>query len=117
MTTAPDLDTLALRPPVRAALREAKAGLERLYGDRLVRVVLFGSQARGDAHDESDVDVLVVLRGDYSVYEEIKRTSSIVMGASLRHQVALSFVHFSAAEYDSLYHPLMMNIRQEGIEL
>ena len=37
--------------------------LEAHYGDRLVRAVLFGSYARGEATEESDVDVLVVLGG------------------------------------------------------
>lgn len=37
--------------------------LDRHFGDRLVSVVLFGSWARGTAKRESDVDVLVVVRG------------------------------------------------------
>jgi uncharacterized protein len=32
-------------------------------GDRFVRVVLFGSRARGDSDEHSDVDLLVVTRG------------------------------------------------------
>lgn len=37
--------------------------LQRDFGDRLVSVVLFGSHARGKARPESDIDVLVVIRG------------------------------------------------------
>jgi uncharacterized protein len=33
------------------------------FGARLHEVVLFGSWARGDAHEESDVDLLVVVDG------------------------------------------------------
>lgn len=50
-------------PDIQPLLTDLRAALEELYGDRLVRLVLYGSQARGDAHDESDVDVLVVLEG------------------------------------------------------
>ena len=46
---------------VTAALAEYKTGLQRAFGDRLVRAVLFGSYARGVVHEESDVDVLVLL--------------------------------------------------------
>lgn len=38
--------------------------MQQHYGDRLARVVLYGSYARGDFHAESDVDLLVVLRDE-----------------------------------------------------
>jgi predicted nucleotidyltransferase len=37
--------------------------LDRCFGADLVSVVVFGSWARGQARPESDVDVLVVIRG------------------------------------------------------
>jgi predicted nucleotidyltransferase len=40
---------------------EAARRLQDAYGDRLREVVLFGSWVRGEAHEESDVDLLVVL--------------------------------------------------------
>ena len=46
-----------------AALATFHEALRRRFGDRLREVVLFGSQARGTAHEESDVDVLVVVDG------------------------------------------------------
>jgi len=44
-------------------LREASIDLRRVFGDRFVGLMLFGSYARGEASEGSDVDVLVVLRG------------------------------------------------------
>ena len=43
-------------------LRRFRAALDRLYGDRIERVVLFGSRARGDAREDSDYDVAVFLK-------------------------------------------------------
>jgi predicted nucleotidyltransferase len=48
---------------VVAALGRFKEALERRFGARLREVTLFGSYARGEAHEESDVDVLVVVQG------------------------------------------------------
>lgn len=49
---------------LRALSQEVKQALTELYGDRLDRVILYGSYARGDFHKESDVDYLVVLRDE-----------------------------------------------------
>jgi uncharacterized protein len=45
----------------RRIAEEAVRRLANAYGDRLRQVVLFGSWARGQAHEESDVDLVVVL--------------------------------------------------------
>lgn len=41
--------------------------LKRIYKDKLVKVVLFGSYARGEARDDSDIDILAVIDEDESV--------------------------------------------------
>ena len=48
-------------PIVMAALDRFRKALRELFGARVSEVVLFGSRARGEAHEESDVDVLVVI--------------------------------------------------------
>ncbi len=47
---------------LRALSQDVKQALTELYGERLDRVILYGSYARGDFHNESDVDFLVVLK-------------------------------------------------------
>lgn len=44
-------------------LSEIKARLQRAFGERLQGVVLYGSEARGEAHPDSDIDLLVLLTG------------------------------------------------------
>lgn len=48
---------------LRAALAEYSARLRAIFGDRLAEVRLFGSFARGEANEDSDVDVLVLVHG------------------------------------------------------
>jgi predicted nucleotidyltransferase len=108
---------LSLSNSTHEALEEALQGLERLYGKRLVKVVLFGSHARGDAHPESDVDLLVVLKGAFRLYDEVKRTSPLVMDILLKYGLPLSLLHFSEQQYQDPLHPLMMNVHREGVTL
>ena len=100
---------------VSTLVAELRERLEELYGPRLERVVLFGSQARGDATPESDVDVLVVLHGDVRPVEEIRRTGRMVSEASLHTglDVAVSFI--SAERFHSEETPFVLNVRREGV--
>ena len=100
---------------VRSIVKELRHRLEALYGPRLVRLVLYGSQARGDAEPGSDIDVLVVLQGPVAPGEEIARTSDIIASLSLAHGVVLSRAFVSSDRFEREQSPLLMNIRREGV--
>lgn len=101
--------------------RAVCAYIERLrdrYRERLAAVVLYGSRARGDADEGSDVDLLVVLRGEFDEREEQR----IVW--DLAHDLADAYgygllgpIVASESDYRGRMLPLFMNIRREGIEL
>ena len=88
-----------------------------LYGSRLDRMLLFGSQARGDATDGSDVDVLVVLQGDVQPGEEIRRTGAIVSELSLANDLVISCAFISTIRFLTGKSPFLINVRREGIAL
>ena len=56
-------DVVTLPAPVRSALDEFCRTTRTRYGDRILELRLYGSWARGDPHEYSDVDVLVLLDG------------------------------------------------------
>ncbi len=116
-TSLPDSLPASMPPPVRAALAEAKTRLVQLYGERLDRVILYGSHARGDAREDSDVDLLVVLRGDYDAYAEGKRISALRLGLSMRHGVDVSMQPYRVEEAVDLDRPLMHAAASEGMLL
>ena len=98
-------------------LAELRQYLTALYGARLVEVVLFGSQARGEAVVGSDIDVLIVLQGEVWPGQEIAQTGGIVAALSLKYDVLLSTIFESEAEFRRGGSPLLMNVRQEGIRV
>ena len=102
------------REEIQPLLEELKAALGDLYGERLARVVLYGSFARGEATDASDVDVLVVLRGAVDERTEIKRTSEMLYALQTEHRELIALLPISWGEYHARAHPLMVNVRREG---
>ncbi|HEY3285051.1 MAG TPA: nucleotidyltransferase domain-containing protein [Armatimonadota bacterium] len=100
---------------VMPILRELKEGLTALYGERLEGLILFGSMARGDDVPGSDVDVLVLLKGPVSPYEEIRRTSDLRAELNLRHNVLVSCVYRPSERYATDQEPLLINVRREGV--
>ncbi|HKP12759.1 MAG TPA: nucleotidyltransferase domain-containing protein [Blastocatellia bacterium] len=102
---------------LKEILRELRHQLESLYGERLVSLVLFGSQARGDAEPGSDIDVLVVLKGPVDAGAEIRRTIQAVADLSLEHDEVISCIFMDEDRFLHRAGPLLRNIRREGIAL
>ncbi len=106
-----------MNPQLQQILTELRAQLEALYGERLERLVLYGSQARGDAEPDSDIDVLVVLRGEVNPYQEILHSEDVTTAVSQQHGVFISPMFVSTDEYRRGDKALLTNVRREGIAL
>ncbi|NEQ82012.1 MAG: nucleotidyltransferase domain-containing protein [Moorea sp. SIO2I5] len=104
-----------MRKIVKVILPQLRQHFEKIYGERLFKMVLFGSQARGDAKFGSDIDVLVVLKGTVNPGEEIKRTSHVVAQLSLEHNEVISRLFIDEHRFTHYTSPLLRNIRREGI--
>jgi len=99
---------------VRLALEELKGALVELYGERLEGVYLYGSYARGDFTEDSDIDVLIALKGHVDTYEELTRLSEVVSDICLRHDVLIATYPVPATWAAERNSPLFVNIRREG---
>ena len=102
---------------VHIILAELRRRFERLYGERLVRLVLYGSQARGDAEPGSDIDVLVVLRDMATAGEEIDRTLDDVSELSLAYNAIVACIFVSEERYRRERSPLLLNVHREGVPM
>jgi predicted nucleotidyltransferase len=100
---------------VRTIVAELRRRFEALYGPRLVRMVLFGSQARGDAEPGSDIDVLVVLSGEVRLGEEIERTADNVTSLCLEYDAVIACVFMDEDRFTHRNGPLLRNVRREGV--
>ena len=100
---------------VRPILSALRTQLQALYGERLEQVMLFGSQARGDAVEGSDIDVLIVLKGDVNVGQEITRCSEFTAELCLEYDVLISKIFMSSERFAEGASGLLQNVRSEGI--
>ncbi len=101
---------------IKKILRELKKGLTEIYGDQLKAVILFGSFARGEGKlPDSDIDVMIVLKGEFDYWKTDKRSSKFVADLSLEYDVLISTKLVSERKYIESGMPLYINVRKEGV--
>ena len=101
---------------IESILKKFKQKIADLYGQRLEKVVLYGSYARGRANDEhSDIDLAVVLAGAVDPCEEIERMADVFTDLNLEHDVLIAVYPVSASDFDKVESPLLINVRKEGV--
>ena len=94
-------------------IRELDGGLRKLYGERHRGLVLYGSYARGEADEGSDVDLLLLLEGQVQAGTEIRRSSDLVASLSLEAGRVLSVIPVSVEDYQESSDPYLVNARRE----
>jgi len=99
--------------PVLTRFRRA---LDGMYGDRIDRVVLFGSRARGDARADSDYDVAVFLKSLPDRWAELDRLAALRVDMIDDTGAFFDARPYRAAAYRDRT-PLMHEIRQDGIDV
>ena len=95
--------------------REVARDLRRMYGDRLRAVLLFGSWARGDAHPESDIDLLVVLDRVESVWDELRQMDPILWKHSFANDTVVMAVPVSSDAFEERRRPVVARAQAEGL--
>ena len=111
---AKDSDTL------RLIMRDVYTKMRDLYGDDLEKVILYGSYARGDYDEESDIDVMVLVRcGDKKIRELHDDFISCMSDLCLEHEIMIAILVKSIDYFDEWkdYMPLFRNIVKDGIEI
>lgn len=113
------LETVTLTRREKGALRAFIEGVRQSLGENLVRVILFGSKARGDSKRASDIDLLVIVR-ERNIPAE-KKVITQVVDAELQYDVyRLSPMIYSVEDYEErkkMETPFISEIETDGVTL
>jgi predicted nucleotidyltransferase len=97
-------------------LRRLRRALDALYGDRIERVVLFGSRARGDAGEDSDYDLAMFLHDLTDRWHELDRLADLRADFLEDAGVFIDAKPYPAGAYRDRT-TLMREIRRDGVDL
>ncbi|MBW2134645.1 MAG: nucleotidyltransferase domain-containing protein [Deltaproteobacteria bacterium] len=82
---------------------------------RVSGIYLYGSQARGDYHADSDVDLLILLKGEIKAGDEINRFCELVSDLCLRYNLLSAILPVPEEWLKTRKSPFFENIHGEGV--
>lgn len=105
---------------IKKMLTELAELLCQVYGNKLKKITLYGSVARGTQTNDSDIDIMVLVdanNDELRQYDE--RLNDVSTDISLKYLKVLSIVDVSYQEYLDWMHisPFYKNVSEEGITL
>lgn len=105
------------RQKVNRILERFKQYCQQQYGQRLVKLVLFGSQARGDFKPSSDIDVLVVLEAPLDWNRNSQLVTEFIADVSIETGELISCIFMDSDRFQNAREFLLAAIRHDEITL
>jgi predicted nucleotidyltransferase len=101
----------------KAILEEIKRRVHLNEPD--TKVILYGSYAKGDANEESDIDLLILVDKNQMNYEDKIRITDPLYNLEVETGQIISPLVKTKSEWAEKYYytPLYYNIQKEGLEI
>jgi predicted nucleotidyltransferase len=107
---------MATNPVEDAVLTRFRTALGELYGERLERVVLYGSRARGDHRTDADYDIAVFIKDRGVLGAELHRLASVETHILCDTGAVVNALPFPAGAYRERT-GFMQELRDDGLDL
>ena len=100
---------------IKQLVSQIKRRLMQRYGEKIKQVLLYGSQARGEATRDSDVDVLVVVDDSLNPFEVRKTLSDFLLDILLEEKELVSVIAVTEQFFETYNSPFILNVKGEGV--
>lgn len=100
---------------IQDVVTELRQKLQSLYGERFRDLLLYGSYARGEADEGSDVDLLLLLEGPVDPVREILHMEKVTWPLSLASDLVLSVMPASLEAYRRGEDSFLRTVRREAV--
>ena len=111
---------MCTKSKLQIILKKVETAAKQLYGNKLNRIILYGSYARGDNTEESDIDIMIVLDCDAKEIKKLRSlTAEMASDISLEQEVFLSVLLRDKEHFEDVlaFLPFYQNIEREGMEV
>jgi predicted nucleotidyltransferase len=98
-------------------LNDLSRELAQILGEKLDQILLYGSYARGQAQSDSDLDILIIVQGEFDYAALIQQTSELIARLSLENDVVISRAFISKERFENERSPFILNVQREGTPL
>lgn len=105
------------QPSINKIVNLFQGEIKKIYQDELKQLILYGSQARGDAKPDSDIDILVILKDGNNNQNKYEKVIQLISDLCLEYDTLISCVFVSENQFMTEKSPLLINIYREGIKL
>lgn len=105
---------------IRTLIQQYVDSVRKIYGTHLKQVILYGSYARGDFNDDSDVDLMLLVDLDEQEAESFAESlSELGFEYSVEHDIWMMPVVKNIGHFDKWSHvyPFYSNVMREGVSL
>jgi predicted nucleotidyltransferase len=96
-------------------LEEVKKSLQKIYGEKLKGIILYGSYARGDATEDSDIDIIVLLGEIRDFDAELDTLFEVIGQVDFKYDTLISVLPLEEKQYLTRRMPVILNAKREGI--
>ena len=97
--------------------QEIKRYLIDSYNEKVKHLIVYGSFARGDATEESDIDLLVVVDDQLDPIKVEDRLNDFLFQILIERGELISVLAIPERIYKQYNSPFLANVRQDGISL